>query len=147
MRARDIMTANPRAVNPTDTVRMAAAIIREIGVGALPVVASSSNKTLRGIITDRDIATRCTAEGHSPHCLVRDHMTAAPLQTVEPDEDIEDVIDKMERAQVRRIPVVSTDGMLVGIIAQADIAKTYGHQHPQEVEELLARVSTPVARA
>jgi CBS domain-containing protein len=141
MRAIDIMTPNPRTLSPTDTIQRAAQLMKELDVGAVPVVAGASSRTLQGIITDRDIAMRCSAEGHSPQCLIRDHMSAAPLQTVDPDVDVDKVIDRMERAQIRRIPVVSQDGMLLGIIAQADIARRYGYQHPLEVEGLLERVS------
>lgn len=141
MRASDIMTPGPRTAGPTDTVRRASEIMRELKVGAVPIVVGESSPTLLGIITDRDIAMRCTAEGHAPQCLIRDHMTKAPLEVVTPDEDVDEVIDKMERAQVRRIPVVSKAGRLLGIIAQADVAKKYGRQHPREVEELLARIS------
>lgn len=143
MKAIDIMTANPRAAMPTETVRRALEIMRELNVGAVPIVEGASNRKLLGIITDRDIAMRCTAEGHAPHCLISDHMTAAPLKTVDPDDDVERVIEKMERAQVRRIPVVTNDGELMGIIAQADVAARYGRQHPREIEELLERVSAP----
>lgn len=143
MKASEIMTANPRTTTPTETVRRAAAIMRNLSIGAVPIVESASGRKLRGIITDRDIAMRCTAEGHTPDCLIREHMTAAPLRTVGPEEDVEEVIETMERAQVRRIPVVTKDGDLVGIIAQADVAARYGRQHPREVEELLERVSAP----
>jgi CBS domain-containing protein len=143
MKARDIMTANPRTLAPTETIRHAAAVMRELNVGAVPIVDGASSPKLRGIITDRDIATRCAAEGHAPHCLIRDHMTAAPLQTAFLDDDVEDVIETMERAQVRRIPVVTKEGELLGIIAQADVASRYGQQHPREVEELLVRMSAP----
>lgn len=146
MRASDIMTANPRTATPIDTVRRAAGIMRELNVGAVPVVEGASSQMLRGIITDRDIAMRCTAQGHAPHCSVRDHMTSAPLKTVGPDDDVEHVIEVMERAQVRRIPVVNRSGELLGIIAQADVATRFGQQHPREVEELLERVSSPAAR-
>ena len=143
MKARDIMTANPRTALPTETIRRAAHLMRELDVGAIPIVTNGSAKVLRGIITDRDIAMRCTSEGHSPHCLIRDHMTTAPMQTVAPDDDVDDVIEKMERAQVRRILVVSNDGELLGLIAQADVAAKYGRLHSHEVEELLSRVSAP----
>lgn len=147
MRASEIMTPNPRTASPTDTVRHAAQVMKDVGIGAVPIVAGGSSRTLRGIITDRDIAMRCTAEGHAPHCLIRDHMTEAPLATVGPDDDVDEVIDRMERELVRRIPVVSDDGTLLGIIAQADIAKKYGRHHPREVEELLERVSAKPPRS
>jgi len=141
MKAREIMTASPMTVTPVDSVRRAADVMRELNVGAVPVVEDRVSNMLRGIITDRDIAVRCTAEAHTPNCFIKDHMTAMPLQTVHPDEDVSRVIEKMERGQVRRLPVITPDGVLVGIIAQADLATKLGPTQPREIEELLERVS------
>ena len=58
MKAKDIMTAKPRTAVPTETIRHAAAVMRELSVGAVPIVDGASSPTLRGIITDRDIAMR-----------------------------------------------------------------------------------------
>lgn len=141
MKARDIMTAGPMTVVPNDSVRRVADVMQVMNVGAVPVVEDSQSRLLRGIITDRDLVIRCMAEGHIPMCPVREHMTPLPLETALPDDDVQAVIEKMERAQVRRIPVVTTEGVLVGIIAQADIATKLGPSAPEEVEELLERVS------
>jgi CBS domain-containing protein len=143
MKAREIMTGAPMTVTPRDTVRRAADVMRELNVGAVPVVEDRVTNMLRGIITDRDITVRCTAEAHASTCLVKDHMTAMPLQTIHPDEDVTRVIEKMERGQVRRLPVITPDGVLVGIIAQADLATRVGPTQPRQVEELLERVSAP----
>jgi CBS domain-containing protein len=141
MNARDIMTADPFCVTPADTVRRAADVMRELDVGAVPVVDEILNPVLRGIITDRDITVRCVAEGHAPTCQVGDHMTPMPLQAVPPETDVADVIRLMETAQVRRIPVVNPDGTLAGIIAQADLALKLGPRYPGTIEELLERIS------
>jgi len=152
MKVKEIMTAGPRAVLPGDTVRRAADVMRELNIGAVPVVEDLTSKKLSGIITDRDITVRCTSAGHTPNCFVRQHMTAMPLQTIHPDDDVSEVFEKMERAQVRRIPVVTPEGVLVGIIAQADLATKVGPAQPRQIEELLEFVSAsgpavPVGRA
>jgi len=143
MRAREIMTSNPSGVAPTDRVSRAAEIMRDLRVGCVPVVQTPDIPVLLGLITDRDIAVRCMAEGHGSTCDVNAHMTRAPLQTVRADADISEVIEKMERAQVRRIPVVGDGGVLLGIIAQADLAMKLGPKEPLKVEEVLERVSAP----
>jgi len=122
MRARDIMTAKPLAVTPTDQVWKAAEIMKHEDIGGVPVVRDSSTLHLVGLITDRDITVRCVARRHGATCLVGDHMTPAPLQTVSPDADIAEIVAKMERAQVRRIPVVDDRDVLIGIVAEADLA-------------------------
>lgn len=122
MRARDIMTANPLAVLPTDPVWKAAEIMRYEDIGGVPVVTDKVTGHLLGLITDRDITVRCTARRHGPICVVLAHMTPQPLYTVGPDSDVSEVVEKMEAAEVRRIPVVDHRGTLLGIVAERDLA-------------------------
>mgnify|MGYP001550965382 CR=1 FL=1 len=141
MKARDIMTSNPSVITQREPVSRAAEIMRDLDVGIVPVVDDPSSMRLLGVITDRDIAVRCVAKKHGSSCTVGDHMTSAHLDTVRPDDDISAVITLMEREQVRRIPVVSDDNRLTGVIAQADLATKVGPNDPQKVEEVLQRVS------
>ncbi|MEW5915174.1 MAG: CBS domain-containing protein [Gemmatimonadota bacterium] len=143
MKANEIMTPNPVTVRLSDPVSLAAELMRKHDVGAIPVIDDAPGASLRGIITDRDIVVRCSWREHIPTCPVSEHMSPAPLKTVLPTDDVETVIAKMESAQVRRLPVVSSEGKLVGMIAQADVAKKVGPQAPKEVEELLAQISAP----
>lgn len=143
MKARDIMTANPSVVTPDEPVAKAAEIMRELNVGIVPVVDDRQHMRLEGVLTDRDIAVRCVAARHDSRCRVRDHMTTEHLDTVHPDADVSEVIEKMEHERVRRIPVVSDGQHLTGIIAQADLAVKLGPKEPLKVEEVLERVSEP----
>lgn len=143
MRAEQIMTPNPTSIRPSDTIRHAAELMRNLDVGALLVMEPAPDGTVRGIITDRDIVVRCTVHDHVPSCPVRQHMTPAPLEAVAPTDDVAVVIEKMERAQVRRIPVLTAEGRLVGIISQGDIATKIGPMEPEQVEELVERISAP----
>ena len=143
MKALDLMTSDPSTVTPRDSLTRAADIMRRIGVGAVPVVDSEATRTLVGIVTDRDIAIRCAANAHGAGCRVDRHMTPLPLWTALPGDDEYDVLQKMEKAQVRRILVVDTKGRLLGIIAQADIARKLGPRQPKTVDELLELVSAP----
>jgi CBS domain-containing protein len=121
MKARDIMTANPESVTASDSIQAAARIMRDSDVGIVPVVDDEGSRRLRGVITDRDIAVRCVAEGRDGTCRVSDLMSG-DLVTARPDDDVSKVMDRMKTEQVRRIPVVDDSDRLVGIIAQADIA-------------------------
>lgn len=121
MKAKDIMTKQPKCVTAETSVREAARIMKEQDVGVLPVVEREGSDRLIGIITDRDIAVRHVAEGHdSSSCPVREAMTSN-VRTAREDDDVDDVMDLMGKEQVRRIPVVDDRGSLVGIVAQADI--------------------------
>jgi CBS domain-containing protein len=94
-----------------------------------------------GIVTDRDIVVRTVADGLDPLVLTaRDCMTT-PAVTVDEDDDLRDIVDLLERRQLRRVIVVDRTGAVSGIIAQADIAS---HTSKRKAGELLREVSHPV---
>lgn len=143
MKAREIMTPNPSVVTPEEPIAHAAVMMRDRDVGMIPVVGDRDHMRLEGVLTDRDIAIRCVAEKHDSRCRVRDHMTSDHLDVVHDDDDLKDVVKKMESDRVRRIPVVAEGGRLVGVIAQADLALKVGPDDPELVEEVLEEVSRP----
>lgn len=143
MKARDLMTSNPVAVTPDESITRAAEIMRDLDVGIVPVVDDVHARHLVGVLTDRDIAVRCVARKHGVSCTVGDHMTHGRLDTIHPNEDASTVISLMELDQVRRIPVVSDDNRLEGIIAQADIAAKLESRAASQVEEVLEHISRP----
>jgi CBS domain-containing protein len=140
MLARELMTAKPYAVTENATVRVAAQLMKEHDVGIIPVVRDLKSRRLEGVITDRDLAIRCVAEGRSSDGFVAAYMSRAHLATVLPETPVEDVLQLMERERVRRIPVVDSDTGLVGIIALADVVRVLGKRSPETVEEVLERV-------
>jgi CBS domain-containing protein len=79
-------------------------------------------------VTDRDIAVRGVAEGRSFDTPVRQVMTAE-IEYVFENEDLADASAKMGELKVRRLPVLSEDRRLVGIISLADIARASGGVH------------------
>jgi CBS domain-containing protein len=121
MKARDVMTRMPAVLTPRDQIWKAAEIMKYEKVGCVPIVSDIISLRLVGVITDRDISVRCTARRHESGCELRAHMTPVPLQTVTPDAEVSEIVAKMEAAHVRRIPVVDRDGMLVGIVSEADL--------------------------
>ena len=144
MSARALMTPNPVVISGEEPIRRAAQLMRDHDVGMVPVVDDRAHLHLRGVITDRDIAIRCAAEQHGGDCRVEDHMTLGHLDTVSPDAPDAEVIQLMEREQVRRV-MVTDGGRLVGVIAQADLALKSGPLEPLRVEAMLERISAPPA--
>ena len=123
MKVKDIMTSDPVSVTPETPLRDAARMMKQHNVGIIPVVDRAGSKQLVGVITDRDIAVRCVAEGHdSSKCPVREAMSGE-VQTARADDDVSSVMRLMGKEQVRRIPIVDERGGLVGIVAQADIVR------------------------
>lgn len=112
------MTKNVRTATREMSLRDAAAMMREGDMGAVPVV---DNGRLVGIVTDRDIVVRAVSEGKTADTPVGEVMTTE-LFTVAPDDFVFEAIRLMGDKQVRRVPVVSEDGTLAGIIAMADVA-------------------------
>jgi CBS domain-containing protein len=121
MQIRNVMSHDVQLIAPDQTVRDAAAIMRRLDAGVLPV---GENDKLVGMITDRDIAIRGIAEGKGPDAKVRDVMSHEVKYCFE-DEDVDHVAENMAELQVRRLPVMNRDKRLVGIVSLGDLA-THG---------------------
>src|SRR3954471_17965636 len=144
MKIQDIMTREPSCVTPDATVREAAQVMGREDVGIVPVIAGQSDKKLLGVVTDRDIAIRCVAEGKDGSCRVRDVMSADDLATCSQNDDVESVMGAMQMEKVRRIPIVDERGSLVGIVSQADVATKARNE--SAVEDTIERISEPGGR-
>jgi CBS domain-containing protein len=106
------------------------------------VVEDSGSMRLAGLVTDRDIAVRIVAEGRDGNVNVREIMSSG-LKTVGPDDDVNRVTELMKSEQVRRIPVCDGD-RLVGIIAQADVAREGGSD--RKTGDVVEKISEPTGR-
>jgi CBS domain-containing protein len=132
---REVMTAGPVAVSPSTPVRDAARMMVEEDVGPLPVVESDH---LVGIVTDRDLVARVLAEDRDPGSTTVGEVASPGVVTVAADEDLDRALRLMALHRVRRIPVV--DGTrLVGIVAQADVAREADAQQTGAVVEAISR--------
>jgi CBS domain-containing protein len=118
-RIRDVMTRKPRVIQPDATVADAATLMRRLNVGALPVCDGSR---LIGMVTDRDITTRATAEGRDPYLTaVRDVMSPGVAWALE-DDPVEEAARIMREHQIRRLPIVDDRHSLVGVVSLGDLA-------------------------
>ncbi|MBC8144159.1 MAG: CBS domain-containing protein [bacterium] len=122
MKAEEIMTSSPRTVTQNQTVAEAVGVMTTENCGIVPVVESEGSLTIVGVITDRDIALRaCGTDGSGPQSTVSSIMTSNVF-CVAPQDDISRISHVMESAGVRRVPVVSDEQQLVGIISFKDLA-------------------------
>jgi CBS domain-containing protein len=142
MNARELMTAQPTCCTPEDTIQQAAQLMRDHDCGCIPVVEDTESNRLVGVITDRDITIRCTAEGRGPKTRVKDAISPNP-RSCRPDDDVETVERIMAEEQVRRVPVVDERGACVGMIAQADLALNHRAASDSEVGKVVERISEP----
>jgi CBS domain-containing protein len=135
-RIREIMTSNPSTIEPDKAVVDAARIMKQEDAGVVPV---TENGRLTGMVTDRDIAIRVVAEGKDPQSTPVREVASKDLVTVDPQQHLDEALRLMAQHQVRRLPVVEEDGRLVGVVAQADVARqgddTKTGQVVQEISE------------
>jgi CBS domain-containing protein len=132
----DAMTTNPCAIDGDKSVQHAAKMMRDENVGFAPIVEGTR---LIGALTDRDIATMVVAEGKDPETTTARDIATRNVVTVGPDEDLDAALQLMARHQVRRIPVVHQDGQLVGVVAQADVAREAKSKATGEVVEEISQ--------
>lgn len=116
----DLMTSNPKTIESGSSVVEAARIMRDEDVGIVPIV---DGGRLVGTITDRDIAVKVVADGKDVQSTTVGPVASRDLVTVDPQQDLDEALRLMAQHQVRRLPVVEEDGRLVGILAQADVAR------------------------
>lgn len=135
---RDLMTTDPKFVTLNETVQKAARIMRDYNVGSVPVL--DEIRALVGIITDRDIAIKIVAAGHSLDRPVEDCMTPNP-ESVPPDIYVDEAVKIMSQRQIRRLPVVE-NGKLIGMLSLADIA--LGLDDNEETEDTLDTISDDI---
>ena len=119
MKVKDLMTRGVIRIRPEEPVAVAARALTHYNIGALPVCGADGS--LRGLLTDRDIVTRCLAAGRDPEVTAVGDIMTTQLYSVVPDMDASLAASMMGRNQVRRLPVVD-DGKLCGMLSLGDLA-------------------------
>jgi CBS domain-containing protein len=147
MKVHEIMTAHARCIGPENTLVEAAGLMRELDVGALPVL---ENGELAGMLTDRDLVVRAIADGRDPNeTPVRDAMSPSAMFVLA-DQEVEEAVRVMQQRQVRRLPVLDRARRLVGIVSLGDIAvashPAFGGMALRDVSESERTLGHPGAR-
>jgi CBS domain-containing protein len=139
------MTPHVEVIHPDATLREAAQKMQTLDVGPIPVC---DGDRLQGMLTDRDITIRATAQGRDPNTTrVREVMTPDIVYCFE-DQDVEEAAQIMEERQIRRLVVLNRDKRLVGIVSLGDLATQTGDEEldAEELSETLSGVSTRTQR-
>lgn len=131
----DVMTKGPSAVEAAAPIIEAAEIMLREDVGSVPIL---EDGRLAGMLTDRDIVLRVVAEGRDARTITCAEIASRQLATIDPQQPLEEALRLMGEHQVRRLPVVEEDGKLVGILAQADVARA----DPADTGPLLKEISS-----
>ena len=132
----ELMTKNPCSIDADKSVAYAAKMLRDEDVGLAPIV---EGDRLVGTVTDRDITIRVVAEGKDPESTKVKDIASINLVTVDPRQDLDEALKLMAKHQVRRLPVTEEGGRLVGLVAQADIAKSAGDKQTGRVVEQISQ--------
>ena len=136
----EVMSRDAVSVTPDDNIRRAAELMKDLDIGALPV---TENNHVIGMITDRDITIRATAEGLGPEDTQVTAVMSAEICQCYEAPTLDEVMRDMGLAQVRRIPVVTRgEHALVGIVSLADL--TQADADGEETLETLREISSPM---
>ena len=134
--AREVMTGGAECIGENDSILDAAKRLAELNVGAMPICGEDNR--LKGMLTDRDIVVKVLAQGKDPASTKAGELGEGKPVTIGADDSIEEALATMSKAQVRRLPVI--DGHdLVGIIAQADIARNYDEEKVGDLVEAISQ--------
>jgi CBS domain-containing protein len=132
-----VMTRGVRTLAPTDSVLLAAQAMDELNVGSIPVC---DGDQLVGMVTDRDITVRGVAQQLSPEDTPLSEVMSGHVRYCAEDDDVDDAIREMEKAQIRRLAVVDDNQRLVGILSLGDVA---AKDLTADTSTTLKTISTP----
>ena len=141
MKIRDVMTDPVIRIHPEESVAVAARTLTNYNIGALPVCGADGK--VCGVVTDRDMVTRCLASGRLPeNTKVREIMTAKVIAAT-PDMDTAVAAHLMGRQQIRRLPVVET-GKVCGMVSLGDLANR--EESNPDAAEALGDICTNISK-
>ena len=141
MKICDVMSENVVSIAPGESVRAAAKLLKSRNIGALPVCDCTGR--LKGMLTDRDIVTRCVALGGDPGSVRVEDIMSRGIITAGPFEELERAVELMGCDQVRRLPVLDR-GRLVGMLSLCDMARNCNCD--MEAAEALSEISSNLKR-
>lgn len=136
MLIREAMTARAEWIEPNVTLADAARKMRDWHIGCLPV---GHNDRLIGMLTDRDVVCRGVAEGADPKSTCAGDVMTKGIEWCFEEDDLDEVMQRMETRQIHHMPVLNRDKRMVGILSLSDVAR-------RAPAELFARLSALTAR-
>jgi CBS domain-containing protein len=136
--AREVMTQGVECIGVNDTIADAAKRLAELDVGAMPICGEDNR--LKGMLTDRDIAIKVVAQGKDPSTTTAGELAEGKPVTIGADDSVNEALHTMAEHKVRRLPVI--DGHdLIGIVSQADLARSVDEEKVGDLVEAISAVS------
>jgi CBS domain-containing protein len=152
MRVAQVMTPKVEACRPEDSLARAAQLMWDVDCGCIPVCAGDGDPLTIGVITDRDICMCALFRGEPlAQLTVGEAIKHQKLRACEQDDSVSTAAEIMRQAQVRRLPVIDAQGVLVGMVSLADLSREAARQEPladkeitdQEITQTLAEICAP----
>lgn len=140
----DVMTRGVRTLTPEDSMLQAAQAMETLDVGVIPVC---DGERLVGLVTDRDLVLRGMAQGHPADTTRLDGMITREVQCCHEDDSLDEVLQKMGDAAVRRLPVLDAEHRLVGMVTLGDVAARTGAAEHDRTGQALSDISQPTGPA
>jgi len=135
MTAREVMTGDAQCIGENDSVLDAARRLAELDVGAMPICGEDDR--LKGMLTDRDIVVKVLAQGRDPSGTRAGELGEGKPVTIGADDSVDEAVQTMKDHKVRRLPVI--DGhRLIGIVSQADLARSIDEQQVGDLVEAIS---------
>lgn len=141
MKCEQVMTKNPVCCLQNDDVIKAAKHMKREDIGSLPIIEDDLTKKLVGILTDRDLVIKVIAEGLVSQSTLVGQVMTRDVITCSKDDELQKAMDLMAENQLRRIPIVDSKKMIVGIISQADVATR--QDQPEKTAAMVKEISQP----
>jgi len=135
----EVMTNSPVCCLPDDKVTVVAQMMKRENIGSIPVIENDQTRKLVGIVTDRDLILRILAKGRDANSTKVEAVMTSKVVTCLADDDLQKAMNAMSEHQLRRIPVVDKNYMVVGIIAQADVATRF--DQPEKTAAMVKGIS------
>jgi len=121
----DIMTRKVIIIPYGKTMQDVAKIMKKHEIGSVIVVEDSKSKRARGIITERDVMHKVLLKGKDPYKTKVEEVMSKPLRVIKAETSVEDAANAMRDNKIKRLPVVSSDNELVGLVSEGDIMKIF----------------------
>lgn len=137
----EVMTKTPVCCLPDDMATKAAELMKSENIGSILVIENEQTKRLVGIVTDRDLTLKITANGLDARSTKVETVMTQEVVTCQAEDNSQKALDAMSKHQLRRIPIVDDDGRILGIITQADVAMQV--DHPKRIAAMVKEVSQP----
>ncbi len=133
--AREVMSGGAECVQSNESILDAAKRLAELDVGAVPICGEDDR--LQGMLTDRDIVVKVLANDRDPRETTAGDLAEGKPVTIGADDSVEEALRTMTEHKVRRLPVI--DGHeLIGIVSQADLAKSLDHEQTGQLVEAIS---------